>query len=300
MRLDDLKTFLSVCSAGSLTAVANQLGVSKSTVARRVDRLESECGVPLLHREASGVRPTHEGLEVCARAERILYEVAGLRREVGNKPEVLRVIASPSLAQTDALIGLVASYSQRHPRVQVDLESSARRVDLATQGVDVALRMHLSPLRGAPSLMTRRLGSLRGHVYAAPSVIRGGRFEHPRQLAQLPVITTAAGLLRNHWPLEHPTHGSMEVPVRPKFRLSDLVLVRDAAVAGHGAALLPPFLVQDAERDGALVRLLGGWSTPVVRISVLWTASDPLPDRVRAFLDQLSRIRPAWQVAEPG
>lgn len=294
MRLDELETFVAVCSEGSFTSVAEQLGVSTSTIARRVTRLEHACGVPLLVRETVGVRPTPQGAEVRARAERILHQVTALRREVSRQPEVLRVIAAPALAQSDGLLGLLSTYGAQHPHVQVELESSARRVDLTANGIDVALRLHLSPLRGAPSLMSRRLGRLRGHVYAAPHLAKAQQLAHPDQLVDLPVVSMGAGLLRNHWSLEHPEHGTIEVPVRPALRLSDLVLVRQAAIAGHGVALLPPFLADGPEAEGRLVRLLPDWSTPTVRLSVLWTASDPLPPRVRAFLDLLAAWEHPW------
>lgn len=297
MRLDDLQTFLQVCADGSFTAVARDLGVPTSTVTRRVARLEEELGTPLLVRGAEGVRPTEVGLEVRSRGERVLQEVASLRMEAGRKPQTLRVVAPPELAHTHHLLSILARYGEDHPDVQVELLSTARRVDLATDGVDVVIRLHLSPLRGGPSLMTRRLGMLRGGIYAAPSLIEGRSLDTPADLARWPVVTTGGGVLRNHWPLEHPHHGSVDVPIRPVLRLSDLLVVRSAAIAGHGAALLPPFLAREAEQTGALRQLLVGWRTAPARVSLLWADADPLPPHLRDFLDRIGALDPGeWDL----
>jgi DNA-binding transcriptional LysR family regulator len=68
MTLDDLRVFVAVCRAGSLSAVARELGCTQSAVSQHVRRLEREVGVGLVERQARGVVPT--------RAGRLLQEAA--------------------------------------------------------------------------------------------------------------------------------------------------------------------------------------------------------------------------------
>ncbi|MFE4021590.1 LysR family transcriptional regulator, partial [Streptomyces sp. NPDC059101] len=61
MTLDDLRAFVAVCEAGSLSAVARDLGCTQSAVSQRVKRLEREAGIGLLERRPRGVAPTPAG-----------------------------------------------------------------------------------------------------------------------------------------------------------------------------------------------------------------------------------------------
>lgn len=295
MRLEDLETFLRVSELGSFTAVAAQLGLPKSTVSRRVARLERDLGLTLFIRESEGSRLTAAGHEARSDGLRVMSEVACLRGEGLRPPAVLRVVVMPELAQTPGFLQLLHHYRAVHPEVLCDVQSSARRVDLLRERVDVVFRMHLSPLRGASSLKARSLGQLRGGVYAAPAwVAAHPAIERPQDLARVRVLTLSGGSLRTCWPLQHEDGQGVDLPVRAAFWGSELPWLLAATEAGHGPCILPEVMAGPAEEAGALVRLLPAWRTPTVRVSVIWLSVGPEAERVRAFLDLVPDLAELW------
>jgi len=286
MRLEDLETFLKVADVGSFTAVAAQLGIPKSTVSRRVARLERDLGVTLFLRESEGSRLTPAGQDARSDGLRVMSEVACLRGEGPRPPSVLRVVAMPELATTSGFLALLQRYRALHPEVVCDVQCSARRVDLLRERVDVVFRMHLSPLRGSSSLKARGLGTLRGGVYASPEWIAGNpAIDVPADLARVRVLTLSGGSLRHRWPLESADAPAVDVPVRAALWGSELPWLQAAAEAGHGPTILPETMAECAVKAGRLVRLLPHWSTPTVRVSVIWLSLGPESERVRGLLD---------------
>lgn len=294
MQLTDLRTFVAVCDSDSLSAVARQLGVPKSTVARRIARLETELGATLVQRSHLGAVATAAGLQVRRRAERILAEVDALHSDVPAQPARLRVVASPILAQAPAFLRMVHDFITDHRSIELELISTAARLDLLKTGTDLALRLHLSPLSGEPTLMSRRLGTVDGGIFAAPAMA-ARTWTGPEDLTTVPVITTQAGVLRHRWPLEHPTQGSAVVQIEPVLRTSDLQVVTQAVVEGLGVGLLPVYATEAAVERGALVRILPQWCPPSVRVSALWLRASPMPAPVRAFLDALAEGPAPWR-----
>ncbi|PZO04125.1 MAG: LysR family transcriptional regulator, partial [Hyphomicrobiales bacterium] len=80
--LDDIRSFIAVADSGGFGRAADQLGLAKSVVSRRVSRLEADLGTRLLSRTTRGVAPTEAGIEFKARGERILADLVEARESV--------------------------------------------------------------------------------------------------------------------------------------------------------------------------------------------------------------------------
>ena len=288
MEIIDLETFLRVCSTGSVGAAARELGVQSSTVTRRIARLESTTGTPLLDRQPQGARPTEAGWRVARIAESIVNKVRTLRGEASTVDERFVLLASPALCAALDLIPLLAELGDAFPNVACELVRGTQRVELIEGRTDMALRMHVSPLRGRPGLMGRSIASFHAGLYAAPSLLRElGPVEAGSALAALPTATLAGGLLRGHWHLLAPDGQVHVVPLRPRLHVSDVLCLREAATAGLAIAPLPNSLARPHLADGTLVRVLPEWTTQLVRVSVIWMRRDPLRPVVRACLDRI-------------
>lgn len=287
MELDDLETFLALCAEGSITALGRRLGVPKSTVSRRLARLEEDLGAALVERTAEGVELTERGREVRAQGLRVMAEVSRLRSP-DHGPSLVRIAASPELAEAEDVLVMLEAFRARHPATTVDLVSTGARLDLASAAIDLALRIHVSPLTGEATLMTRRIGELRGHLFAAPRLLLAhGTPAEPRALERLPLITIGGGVLRDEWPLHHDTEAPIRVRVQPAFRATDLPLLRRMAVRGQGVTLLPDFMVSADLASGALVPVLPQWRSPPVHVSALWREDRVLVPAIRDLLDLL-------------
>lgn len=131
MTLDDLRVFVAVCRAGSLSAVARELGCTQSAVSQHVKRLERETGVGLLERQPRGVVPTRAGrvLEEAA-AQGIAGLDLALRRlrELADGERGSVRVATGATTVRHFMSDAVVAFRQRHPRIGLEFrtESSSR------------------------------------------------------------------------------------------------------------------------------------------------------------------------------
>ncbi|MBQ1092235.1 LysR family transcriptional regulator [Streptomyces sp. B93] len=131
MTLDDLRVFVAVCRAGSLSAVARDLGCTQSAVSQHVRRLERETGVGLLERQPRGVAPTPAGrvLEAAA-AEGIAGLDLALRRlrDLADGESGSVRVATGATTVRHFMADAIVTFRRRHPRVNLEFrtESSSR------------------------------------------------------------------------------------------------------------------------------------------------------------------------------
>ncbi len=270
---------------GSFSKVAAELGLPKSTVSRRVARLERDLGVVLFSRESDGSRLTPDGREARAHGRRVMSEVACLQRQGPRPPCVLRIVVAPELSGTEGFLGTLAQFRALFPEVVCEVICTARRIDLAQERVDIVFRVHFSALRGSPNLKARTLGLLRCGAYASPTWAAEHPLSSPSELADTSVVTLSGGILRHLWTLEHETEGSVEIRVQPSILGSEMPWILAAVKHGLGPCILPHELAETSVREGQLVPLFPGWNTPKLRVSLLWLGMGAESERVRDFLD---------------
>lgn len=255
-RLDDIEAFLRVVDTGSISAAATQLNLSKSVVSKRVTDLEQALGVALLHRSTHGVTPTDEGVTFHARGRAIMQQLDEAAEEVsaadGELSGSLRITAPMSFG-TLYLGPMLASFLQRHPRLEAALDLDDRVVELQNGGYDLAIRITHLP---DSSLIARRLCITRRIVCCSP-----GYAEHaglPRSLDDIrdhDCIGYANVQSSHVWRFEPDRHGgeARSLTVRSRIVANNGEIMRDMAVAGLGLAVLPAFIVAEALADGRLI-----------------------------------------------
>ena len=300
MRTEDLRAFLQIAETGSLTAASRVLSVPKSTLSRRLGRLEEELDAQLLLRTSRAVTLTDVGRLLHRQGTSALAHLEEVERallERGDEPVgPLRVSAPLDLAVSD-LGEIIAKLLKDYPRVDVQLVATNQFVDLIAQGVDVALRIHLQPLPSVTSLRTRRLATIDGGLYASPTYLQArGRPRRPTELRRHACLSMVAR--PNRWEFTQRRSGAIHsVEFTPRFRSDDNHTLRDAAERGVGIADLPTFLGEPAVRRGTLVRVMTGWSTGTGTLSAVWPATHHTSPRIRAFLDGVAKHfdPPPWK-----
>ncbi|MCA9719115.1 MAG: LysR family transcriptional regulator [Myxococcales bacterium] len=289
MRTEDLRALFTVVETGSLTAAARRLKIPKSTLGRRLNRLEDELDAQLVIRTPRRTQITELGRRLHAQGEPLLAELDDLRQRVLDRPAApsgeLRVSAPEDLA-TALMGGLCGRFLLDFPKVQVVLVASNAAVNLLADGFDVALRIHLGALADATSVRTRRLGAVEVGLFAAPRYLEGrARPRAPADLSRHALLSMDAVL--PSWRLHRARDdASAQLVVRAAMRSNDHHALRDAALAGAGIASLPGFLCSEALAAGALVRVLPTWTLQTsATLSLLWPATRHVSPRVRAFID---------------
>lgn len=290
-KLRAMATFVRIVDRGSLTAAANDLGVSLPSVVRTLAALESALGVRLLNRTTRRLSMTDEGREYAARCRRVLAEVDEAEAALSArraKPRGRLHLTAPVLFGRMHVAPLVTAFALRHPGLQVDVTLLDRPVDLVEEGIDLALRIGV--LRDS-SLVAVPLGETRRVVCASPAYLR--RHGTPRTIADLAkhrCVTFSGIAAHGEWTFAADTRAA----VGSALTTNQVDVAIDACVAGLGPTQLLSYQVQRLLDDGRLRRLLVDHEPAPAPIHVVYPSARLLSTNVRAFLDwAVPRLRAA-------
>ncbi|QCI66969.1 LysR family transcriptional regulator [Phreatobacter stygius] len=283
---DGMETFARVVEAGSFTAAARELDVTKSSVSETVRRLEQRLGVRLLDRSTRHVAPTEAGLAFHARARKAIAEAQGAvaeARALHEEPAGRLRIAAPE-AFTQLLVPVLSGLMQDYPDLEVEIVGGVPPVDLVEAGFDLAVR--LAP-RPADTLIVRRVGTSRIIILGSPAYLaRQGAPERPEDVVAHRCIGFSPVFWGHEWRFET-VDGLLAVPVKPVLLTNVTEAMRAAALAGMGLTALPEWSVADELGSGALVRVLSGWKTPESGIFVVYPSNRLMAAKVKHFADRL-------------
>ncbi|AQL37553.1 LysR family transcriptional regulator [Pseudomonas syringae] len=276
MNLNALIDFMLVATNEGLGKASRASGIPKATLSRRISELEEQMGIRLIERSARGLKLTDAGEMLMARTEGPLGEVAeamtATREGVATPRGRLRV-ASPVLFSQLAMGGIGAEFCAAYPEVIIEAVADDHLVDLVEEQFDVAIRINPAP---DSSLVGRCFARDRMVVVAAPEVPRPA----PGAIRQIPGIVTSS-FQPTHWTLDG---GHLVLEPIPKLIFSSLMMVRDAAIAGGGAALIPQSIAWSQLASGELVQW-GTISGAEPELWVLHTSRRLTAPKVRAFVD---------------
>jgi len=160
MDWDDVRYFLALARTGSVRAAGGDLGVSHSTVSRRVDALESQLGVRLFDRHRDGFELTDAGHQMLPRAERVEREMASLERNLlGQDTKLEGPIRLTCCDQfvSAMLVRDLAPLCGECPDIELELTIDSRPFDLSKREADIAVRTLPKDVAPPEHLMGRRL-----------------------------------------------------------------------------------------------------------------------------------------------
>lgn len=269
--------------------------MSRSAVGKSIARLEERLGVRLFHRTTRSQRLTDNGALFYERCLRALEEIRGAESQLETgKHQVsgrLRV-AMPVLFGRQCIAPLLIELAQEHPGLELEMSFSDRIVDLVEEGFDMAVRN--GTLADSAVLVARRLGVHRMVLCAAPDyLIKNGQPQSVDDLRQYTAINyTRAGRVLPWQLMDYDGTSRTFIP-RSSLNMDDLQAICDAALAGHGIAWLPCWMVIKEIHQGNLVPLFK--QAPDVRFDVhaVWQQTPHLPLRVRIAIDMLVKRLPA-------
>lgn len=285
--LGDLMVFVKVVETENFTKAGLALAMPKSTVSRRISRLEEALGVQLLHRSSRAVTVTEDGMfffEYCLRSIGVLRDgERALQNRLATPQGVVRVAIPYLLGQS--LIGpLLAGFLQEFPDVRLVSVLSDNAVELLRSGFDVALAV--GPLADS-GLIATKIGSTGCGVFGAPGYFeRKGAPQNHTELPRFDLLAVGTVDRRHRWSL-HGGDAEVSVEFNPRLVCNDLILLRNATLAGLGIANLPAFLCKHDLAEGRLVEVLPGWQTDDLNFFALFADPRGVPVRVRTFIDFL-------------
>jgi DNA-binding transcriptional LysR family regulator len=283
--MDDLTWFLRIARIGSLSSAAVQLGVPKSTLSRRLSRMEAAMGVALVHRNSRSFRLTDIGARLVEQAQPLVEQLekttVDLLADESKDRGVVRFSASGSFGRL-VIVPLVSGYLLEHPDVRIEIELTDRKVNIIKEGFDFAIRIGDLPDSG---LRVRRLCDVSRVLCAAPAYARKhGLPSTPADLAQHSCLiqskSSASVTLEK---------GSQSVtaflPARLVAGPSDNLLV--PVQMGVGISALPEIQVAGHLRRGELLRVLPDWTMPAFAAQILYPAQARLAPATRRLIEHL-------------
>jgi DNA-binding transcriptional LysR family regulator len=199
----------------------------------------------------------------------------------------LRVNATPTFGILQ-LAPAIADFTTRFPAISVELMLSERKVDLGEEGFDVAVRVEELP---DSSLIARQLAPCRMVVCGAPSYFeKHGKPQTPADLTAHNCLTMAGTGLSYYraWHLTAADGTTLNISPMGNLRTNSGAVLIVSALAGHGLACLPTYLVGDALQSGRLVTVLDDYMAPPLPLRALYPHNRYLSAKVRAFVDFLA------------
>ncbi|MEQ1570721.1 MAG: LysR family transcriptional regulator [Myxococcota bacterium] len=284
--LAELPTLVHVARTGSISRTARELGVPRSTVGRRIARIEAALGFPVAERTTRHLRLTPAGRMLVEGAGRLLGELRSLREQVaaqaGEVRGTVRVATPPGFAGP-FLVPFLREFQAAFPGVEVDLVVTERHPHLLDEGFDVALATGALP--DAPWIR-HPLGESATLAVAAPGWLaaHGTPTSADDLVRHVLLSPRIEGLPTSTWP----RRSGPPVVVAPRLVSNDLGTLRGAALAGMGVGLFPVHVVMEDLAAGTLTPVLADEIGGRLPIWALFTPERRGSPVIRALLDRAS------------
>ncbi len=293
--MQGLVLFSHINRLGSLSAAAQLLGISRSSVSKQLAALERKIGSRLFNRTTRKIVLTEVGRQVLQEA----YKVELALQTIENISEDFQSVIAGDLNVTCAsaqgrihLVPLITKFLAHYPKINVNLQLEDRFVDMVAENLDVSIRIGYLP---DSTLIARKLGDLSAVLCASPEY-----------LSNAPPLQTPSDLLHhrclfyrnsklgmNSWSFIS-DEGEESVTVSGPLSINDPGALISAALAHAGVLLIDKGLLGDTMRDGKLVPVLTGYqSIGSLPMYVVYPEREFIPAKTRALVDFLLEEMPA-------
>ncbi|MCF7695861.1 MULTISPECIES: LysR family transcriptional regulator [Mycetohabitans] len=285
--LDELQALVSVIDTGSITAGAQQLGLTISATSRTLGRLEEKLKTTLVRRTTRRLELTEEGRAFLSDARAIIASVESAQERMAAYRERpsgrLRVDAATPF-MLHVIVPFVQGYRERYPHVELELNSNEGIIDLLERRTDVAIR--IGALKDS-TLHRKAVGRSRLRILASPAYLEA--HGHPKRVEDL----TRHALLGfnqpealNVWPILGPDQEPYRIT--PTIWSSSGETLRQLALAGAGVVCLSDFMTVRDRRDGMLVELFPRQTQDVRQpINAVYYRNTAISARIASFVDYL-------------
>ena len=299
---DNIRTFVRVYELGSMSAAGRDLRISSAVTSSRISQLEEHLGVRLFQRTTRSLSPTEHGQSFYRGATEILAAVESAEAQIVNVTEHLKgalYVAAPLGVGRRLIAPQVPRFLAEYPDVSVRLRLTDRKVDLTTEGLDLAFFL------GQPedsNLRIRKIADVPRVLCASPEYVarRGMPEDGVALLAERHecINLRFPGAAEFQWRLLTPD-GPRRFAVTGRYESDDGDVLTDWALGGHGIVLKPVFEVAEHLKSGALVPVAEKTPPEAVQMACLFTHRRRQDPKTRIFMEfVIDRIGAAFR--QPG
>ncbi len=289
-QLEDMQVFVRVVEAGGISHAADQLGVSKSAVSRRLSELEARLGTTLLKRTTRRSSLTDAGQRYYERSLRVIDDVAELNTITASNDDALAGtlrLAVPLSFGLSHLSPAIDIFARNHPDLTIRINFSDRQIDLVQEGVDLAFR--IADLKDS-SLKARRITPIRMMLCASPDYLKQwGSPQRHEDLKKHRLLSYDSSGTVLPWRVVDREGDEHIVHPQAKIIANNGEFLRDMGIAGHGIFISPTFISWEALAKGDLVQVLPDYRIPSINAYAVYPQTRYLPQRARLLIDFLVR-----------
>jgi DNA-binding transcriptional LysR family regulator len=300
--LENIRTFVRVYELGSMSAAGRDLRISPAVTSARISQLEDHLSVRLFQRTTRNLTPTEQGKAFYGGACAVLDAVDEAEAqvvEITENPKGALFVAAPLGVGRRLIAPEVPEFLRLYPEVSLRLRLTDRKVDLTTEGLDLAFFL------GQPedsTLRIRKIADVARVLCAAPSYV------------------AARGMPASGWDLLHDGHDCLNLrfPGAPEFQWRLLTaegpkrfrvagryesddgdVLTDWALSGQGIALKPLFEVAADLRAGRLIPVATQTPPEPIQMACLFPHRRRQDPKTRLFMDfMVERLAVAIKAAE--
>ena len=300
--LDNIRTFVRVYELGSMSAAGRDLRISPAVTSSRISQLEEHLRVRLFQRTTRSLTPTEQGRAFYGGACQILESVEAAEAEVVDiteNPRGALYVAAPLGVGRRLIAPRVPEFLKSYPEVSVRLRLTDRKVDLTTEGLDLAFFL------GQPedsTLRIRKIADVERVLCAAPAYIeaRGMPADGDALISDGHECLNLRfpGATEFQWRLMT-AEGARRYRVSGRYESDDGDVLTDWALAGHGIALKPIFEIADHLSSGDLVPVATATPPEPIQMACLYTHRRRQDPKTRLFMEfMVERVSTAVREAE--
>lgn len=288
-RLYSMQIFIRVAELNSFTKAAESLGLPKASVSSHVQQLESLVGTRLLHRTTRSVQLTQDGLAFYERSKDLLVDVEDVESMFTENSQGLsgrlRIDLPVRLAQ-DLIIPNLPKFFEKYPKIEIELSSTDRKVDLIQEGFDCVVRIGTLADSG---LIARSLGEMKLINCAGPAYL--AKYGRPKSLEDLTnhmLVHYTNTLGGKPFGFEYFEDGKYKtVKMKGVMTVNSTESYFAACLAGLGIIQAPEIGVRSDIKKGNLIEILPKLKSEPMPVSLIYPNRRNLSRRAKAFMDWL-------------
>lgn len=283
-----IRTYHMIVQSGSLTAAAEQLGLSKALTSKYLGELERHLGIRLLNRTTRRLHITEAGQLYYQKTLRLVSELDELEADIQQHEQIpqgtLKLSAPVNFGEL-CLAPVLAMFLKAYPQIKVDLTLSDQFVNLLEEGFDLALR--IGTLADS-SLIARRIASTRMICCASPGYFKDRPLpQAPQDLVEHHCIIDSNRQQPDLWQFQSQQQ-NYPIRVNGRLRVNSPMAIRSVMLADAGIGISPAFLIHKELEKGELLHILPDYKMDEIGIYVIYPPHRFIPAKVRVFIDFMS------------
>ena len=253
--IEQLRVLVTVNTCGSFSKTAELLGQTPSAISRKISQLEKQLNLKLFTRTTRRISLTDEGRIITEKAQQALSVINDIQDSAALNsatPQGKLKVDAPTPFLEHCIIPYLDGFMAKYPKVEIELASFDKQIDLIEEQVDIAFR--IGPLKDS-SLHYRPIGRSKLRILASPSYLK--KYREPKktsELSQHRCIGFSQPISLNNWPLKYEEQKAFEF--KPHLLFSSGSLIRQAAISGMGIVCLADFMTDKDVIKGDLVQVL--------------------------------------------